>query len=145
MYVLWQSGLVSSKMEGGASGSREPVVPGKSTGPDQLLSRRVETNGRPFWGDTAAMMMETFRLMEKQYDVVLGPCPGCQLWQLDYTYEAARTYTEILVDEVFEFGSEEPVAFPRVDSSGFHEAVEDALAEHLEECPHLQRALFDFA
>jgi len=89
-------------------------------------------------------MMETLRLMEKQYDVVLGPCPGCQLWQLDYTYTAAQTYTSIRISEMFEFGSSDPVTFPDIDISGFHEAVESALQEHLEECPHLQRALFDF-
>ena len=56
-------------------------------------------------------------------DVVLGPCPGCWNWQLDYTYEAAGTY----------FGDKRAV-----DTSGFHLVVEGVLAEHLDECPELR-------
>ena len=54
---------------------------------------------------------------ERFADVTLGPCPGCELWQLDYTYEVAAQWQT---------------------PSLWHEAVEQILAEHLQECPHLQ-------
>lgn len=89
--------------------------------------------------------METQRLLESDYDVVLGPCPGCQLWQIDYTYQVARTYVDIEMAETYDFGSEQPImSSPIVNTARWHEVIEDALQEHLEECPHLQRALFDF-
>ena len=87
------------------------------------------------------MIMEKHRLRESQYDVVLGPCPGCQLWQLDYTYEVASSFTSVGFNPGEQLDYSEALT---VDSSAFYEAVEDALHEHLNECPHLQRALFDF-
>ena len=54
-------------------------------------------------------------------DVVLGPCPGCDDWQLDYTYEAAATFASPLEFEM---------------------AVESILVEHASlQCPRLQDLL----
>jgi len=49
--------------------------------------------------------------------VVLGSCPGCLNWQLDY----------------------EPVVFASYEQSVA--VIESVLREHLDECLHLQRAL----
>ena len=59
--------------------------------------------------------------------VILGPCPGCQLWQLEYDDQAALSYAMI--------------TSTGIDLSAWHEAVESALQEHLDECLHLQRLL----
>ena len=45
--------------------------------------------------------------------VVLGPCPGCFIWTLEYAYDDHPT-------------------------EGLLTAVERCLEEHLEECPGLQ-------
>lgn len=57
---------------------------------------------------------------ESPADVVLGPCPGCLLWQVDYTDEA-----------MLSFGT--PEAFEAV--------IEALLQEHLADCEHLQALL----
>lgn len=49
--------------------------------------------------------------------VVLGPCPGCLNWQLDYAPTDFTSYEDCC------------------------DVIETALAEHLDECPHLQQAL----
>jgi hypothetical protein len=73
------------------------------------------------------MRMGTLRLHEPGYEVVIGPCPGCQSWQVDYTHEVAAQFGE-----------------PSVESTQpFADVVEDILAEHLAECPHLQLLLQD--
>ena len=70
------------------------------------------------------MHMGVTRLHEPAVDVVLGPCPGCQLWQIDYSYRVAQEFIQ-MVDGSF-------------DVRPFHQAVEELLREHLDECPHLQ-------
>lgn len=55
--------------------------------------------------------------------VVLGPCPGCQAWQVDYN----------LTDEMMA-----EYAFSAAD---FNQAVETILVDHLVQCEHLQRAI----
>jgi hypothetical protein len=55
--------------------------------------------------------------------VVLGPCPGCQAWQLDYDLS-----TPLMADYAF-------------DPQALQEAVESILVGHLVECVHLQRAI----
>lgn len=88
------------------------------------------------------MRMETRRVTESQYNVVLGLCPGCESWQLDYTDEVARQFVELVCEEVHEFGSSEPIPLGfTVDTSPFHAVVEAILQEHLAECPHLQMVL----
>lgn len=59
-------------------------------------------------------------MSQKQYDVVLGPCPGCESWQLDYTDAAAGTFHT---------------------GEAFYAVIEDLLGDHLEECPHLRQLL----
>lgn len=56
--------------------------------------------------------------------VALGPCPGCQLWQLEYTDAVAGQYAMLT-----------PTG---LDLSAWYQVIEEALAEHLNECPHLQ-------
>lgn len=70
------------------------------------------------------MRMSITRLHEPAVDVVLGPCPGCELWQVDYSYKVAQEFIQ-MADGSF-------------DTSLFHEAVEELLREHLDECLHLQ-------
>lgn len=77
---------------------------------------------------------------------VLGPCPGCELWQVDYTNAVAQEWITIrsVSEDVFEMSSEEPIdSFPRLeaDTSAWHQVIEDILMEHLRECAHLQRLL----
>lgn len=54
--------------------------------------------------------------------VVLGPCPGCQSWQLDY-------------DQILVIGTW------LGDHEAFTQAIETILVDHLVECVHLQRAI----
>lgn len=61
------------------------------------------------------------------YTVVLGPCPGCDDWQLDYTDEVAEEYQRP--------SWEDPNTFTIRD---FRAVIEEVLAEHLAECPHLR-------
>lgn len=101
---------------------------------------REDRGTRPERITLTAMSMGAFRVQEQQYEVVLGPCPGCQSWQIDYTSEAASSYAGWEMPEVHEFGREEAILLdPVVDMRPFHEVIEDALREHLEECPHLQQ------
>lgn len=65
--------------------------------------------------------------------VTLGPCPGCENWQLDYGDHAASQYFVTTVDED---GTE------TVDTQPWHDAVEFVLHGHLQECPELQQLLF---
>lgn len=88
--------------------------------------------------------MEKHRLHESQADVVLGPCPGCQLWQLDYTYEAAGSFLKLNERERLALRQGQHLSDLIVDASAFYDAVEEILSQHLQECPHLQRALFEF-
>lgn len=67
------------------------------------------------------MRMAALRLEQGDYDVVLGPCPGCLNWQLDYTNAVAGA----------------------LGLDRFHEAVEQILQDHLAECPHLRLLLRD--
>lgn len=65
--------------------------------------------------------MPVVRMSETDYEVVLGPCPGCECWQVDYTQDVAAA----------------------MGLEPFREAVEFLLQEHLDECPHLQLVLQD--
>ena len=89
------------------------------------------------------MRMPAYVFDEPEWEVVvLGPCPGCESWQLDYTREVASGFYEAVVDDLYEIGFEGPVAsVQHWDSSLFREVVEDLLQEHLAECPHLQLLL----
>lgn len=64
--------------------------------------------------------MGVFRAEQPEYDVVLGPCPGCELWQVDYTQQAAFSYGLGLT---------------------FRGVLERVIREHLQECVHLQGLL----
>ena len=55
--------------------------------------------------------------------VIIGPCPGCQAWQVDYDLTLPE-----MVDYAFDFAA-------------FNEAVEFILVGHLVECVHLQAAI----
>lgn len=65
-------------------------------------------------------LMESRRRYNESYNVVLGPCPGCDLWQVDYTDAVQLSYG----------------TYP-----AFCDALEGVLAEHLDECPELQLIL----
>ena len=67
----------------------------------------------------------------KPADGVLGPCPGCDAWQLDYTDEVAQRFVRLVPDESQPFGH-------RIDTKPFYDVIEDALREHMAECPHLR-------
>lgn len=78
--------------------------------------------------------------------VTIGPCPGCELWQLEYTQKVASEFIRLVVREeaIQEFWREEPVALAtniETDASEWHAVIEDALREHLDECPHLRRLI----
>lgn len=74
------------------------------------------------------MKMPTFRESGREADVTLGPCPGCDNWQLDYTDAVARSFCEVtLVGTTVD-----------VNMQGWHDAVEAVLREHLDECPELR-------
>lgn len=66
---------------------------------------------------------------EEGLTTVLGPCPGCDNWQLDYTQRAATSYAGWVI------GVEQ---MPRVDLTPFYAVIEQALQEHMAECPHLR-------
>lgn len=63
--------------------------------------------------------------------VVLGPCPGCDSWQLDYTDEVAQQFVRLVE------APGEPLGM-RIDIQPWHDVIEDALREHMTECPHLR-------
>jgi len=66
------------------------------------------------------MQMAATRLQPgSESDVVLGPCPGCESWQLDYSKDVVSA----------------------LGVASFYEAVEGILQDHLVECPHLQQLL----
>lgn len=69
-------------------------------------------------------------------DVVIGLCPGCELWQVDYTTEVRESYIWWKHDR-----SWPPFKTPILDE--WHEVIETVLAEHVMECVHLQRVLVD--
>jgi hypothetical protein len=54
-------------------------------------------------------------------DVILGPCPGCLLWQLDYTFAVASEWTRAI----------------------WHLVVERALEEHFADCAPLRELMDD--
>lgn len=77
-------------------------------------------------------------------EVVLGLCPGCELWQVDYTHEVQQQYVTlkrvpngVVSSNAAAMFSAEP------DLSEWYELIEDVMAEHLMQCPHLQRLLVD--
>lgn len=63
--------------------------------------------------------------------VVLGPCPGCDDWQLDYNDDVAEQFVRLLHDP------DEPLGV-RIDMAPWYDVIEDALREHMAECPHLR-------
>lgn len=71
----------------------------------------------------------------RQYDdpfldqvTVLGPCPGCDNWQVDYTNGALQPYVRSVLGAN---GIE-------ADMTDFYAVIEAVLQEHLDECPHLR-------
>lgn len=83
-------------------------------------------------GDDGAMVSMPTR--RREADVVFGPCPGCDSWQLDYTYDVAQEFIA-LRPVPRESELEQPY---EVDLQPFHDAVEEILQEHYDECPHLR-------
>ena len=73
--------------------------------------------------------MKQMRVQRREADVVLGPCPGCDEWQLDYTDEVARQF--VILRPSASGGVE-------ADTTEWHAAVEHILQEHMLECPHLR-------
>lgn len=74
---------------------------------------------------------------------VLGPCPGCDNWQLEYTDRVRKSYANWTVErtDMYFPGEDRPMKFAgaaNVDESAFYAAVEEALQEHMAECPHLR-------
>ena len=78
-------------------------------------------------------MLPSRRFKNRPYDVVLGPCPGCDSWQLDYTYEAMDEFLTPIPD----------LATNSYTLRPFRAALEEILAEHLAECPHLKDLLIE--
>lgn len=74
-------------------------------------------------------MMPARRRDAPSADVVLGPCPGCDSWQVDYTDEVAREFAKLQPGP--DLGLE-------VDMAEWYLAIEGVLEEHAAECPHLQ-------
>jgi hypothetical protein len=71
--------------------------------------------------------MNARRFNRPSYSVVLGPCPGCDDWQLDYTNEVMDSYSRPVVGEDGTF-----------TVADFRQVIEDILQEHMRECPHLR-------
>lgn len=74
---------------------------------------------------------------------ILGPCPGCDAWQLDYTQRVATSYANWTVErtEIYFPGDNHPTRFeqmPQPDIAPFYAVIERALEEHMAECPHLR-------
>lgn len=86
---------------------------------------------RPSIYGAAVSMMKSQRREGQHADVVLGPCPGCDAWQVDYTDEVAHEYMRLYTPPRPELGIQ-------VDPTEWHELLEFILAEHATECPHLQ-------
>lgn len=78
-----------------------------------------------------SMMKAQRRSFDEGNTVVLGPCPGCDEWQLDYTDEVANQYAKV-------FHPPRPDLGIQVDMSEWHDLLEFILEEHAAECPHLQ-------
>jgi hypothetical protein len=74
--------------------------------------------------------------------VVLGPCPGCDAWQIDYTQRVVQEYVVMLED-----GTDPDTGLLRlkVDLSAFHNELEALLQEHVDECPHLRDLVENYA
>lgn len=64
-------------------------------------------------------------------DVILGPCPGCGLWQVDYTHDVADSYMKRMVKHVVR------------DNQPWYAVVEMVLADHVRECAPLRDELED--
>ena len=54
--------------------------------------------------------------------VILGPCPGCEMWTVQYDRDVEMS-----------FGS----------AAAFAEVIEEILADHLDECRGLQEIIFE--
>lgn len=67
-----------------------------------------------------------------QYDVVLGICPGCDLWQVDYTDVVAASYMRA------HYGADGEVV---VDPQPWADVIEALLEEHVAECHGLRELL----
>lgn len=87
------------------------------------------------------MRMDTYKVPGSDTRV-LGPCPGCLSWQVEYTDEVVGQFatTEVLAVSAFAGDTEDYVS---LDISPFYEVIEDVLAEHLDECVHLRRLIGD--
>lgn len=59
---------------------------------------------------------------DRDAGVILGPCPGCEMWTVQYDISTVQSY-------------ESAVAFADV--------IEDLLGEHLDECWGLQEIIFE--
>lgn len=70
------------------------------------------------------------RWNNSQYSVILGPCPGCDNWQVDYADDIATSYVEVRVNPE---GRIEP------DPTPWFLALEGVLQEHLAECEPLRQ------
>ena len=72
------------------------------------------------------MRMDTLRaygrMRNPHYDVILGLCPGCYAWQVDYTDLVVWSYCQ-------------------GDLTKWHLIIEEVLTEHMYDCEHLQMAL----
>ena len=95
-----------------------------------------DTHSDIVWRMKMRSMRARRDLVNNHWDVILGPCPGCSLWQLDYTDDvvmANSTTSNVLEAD----GSVTVVA----DLSGFEAMLEGILEEHLAECSGLQELL----
>lgn len=89
------------------------------------------------------MRMPAQRLKPPNHDtVILGPCPGCSVWTLEYDDDTAATYFEACYEEIFEMSSEEPVdTVAYVDRGAWTSVVERALQDHYDECYGLRQLM----
>lgn len=59
---------------------------------------------------------------DRQAGVILGPCPGCEMWTVQYDRTVEMSYDT---------------------ARDFADAIEEILADHLDECRGLQELIFD--
>lgn len=84
-------------------------------------------------------MFPPLRIYRDEDLTILGPCPGCEAWQLSYHTQVVG---EFAVMRVMVVDQETNQVGVRVDLQPFYEVIEEALQSHLDECLHLQRFLF---
>lgn len=83
--------------------------------------------------------MQTFKV-NRQF-TVLGPCPGCVNWTLEYAEDVEQQWSAV---NLWRPGDDPMIPVVALaDRSEWHAVVEAILRDHLDECPGLREIMFD--